>query len=304
MKPLLGLCIFGLASAGAAPPCAIVDGDRILASDIAPHLALFAELDANLVAGFAPSPGSRRTFSGSQLRSIAERSGVAAADGFIPGLCFERAVAPLTPEKIQRAMLATLKTTATKIRIVEFSRLPVPSGELEFPRAGLTIPAGPHHEDPALWRGTVRYSPQHTIAVWARVRIEEERQVVLAVRELRAGTVISSDDLAVLRRTIFPLEPHLENASDAVGRSARRTISSGSFISEELIAIPPDIIPGQTVHVIALRRFMRITFDAVARSGGNKGNTIVLLNPESHLAFHAIVDGKGQAHTGPGDPTL
>ncbi len=301
MKPLLAVCIFGLASALATPPCAIVEGDRILASDIAPHVPLFAELDPNLVAGFAPAPGSHRTFSGGQLRALAERSGIS-ADGIVPGLCFERALATLTPERIQQAMLATLKTTTMKIRIVEFSRLPVPSGELEFPRAGLKTPAASHPENPALWRGTVRYSPQHTVAVWARVRIEEERPVVIAVREIRAGAVISPDDFVILRRTIFPFEPHLETASDAVGRTARRTISSGSLISDDLMAIPPDIAPGQIVHVIASHGFTRITFDAVARSGGNKGNSIVLLNPESHLPFRAIVDGKGQAHTGQGDP--
>ncbi|MGA2599396.1 MAG: flagellar basal body P-ring formation chaperone FlgA [Bryobacteraceae bacterium] len=303
MKPLLALCLFGLASAWAAAPCAIVDGDRILASDIAPHVPLFAELDPNLVAGYAPAPGSHRTFSGGQLRAIAERSGVA-SDGILPGVCFERALAMLTPERIQQAMIATLKTSTAKISIVEFSRLPVPSGELEFPRAGLKIPAGPHREDPALWRGTVRYSPQHTVAVWARVRIEEERPVVVALRELRAGVVIAAGDFVILRRTICPLEPHLETASDVVGRSARRTIASGSFISDDLMAIPPDIAPGQTVHVIASRGFTRITFDAVASSGGNKGNSIVLLNPESHIPFRAIVDGRGQAHTDSGDPAL
>ena len=303
MKPPLAVCIFGLAAAWAAPPCAIVEGDRILASDIAPHVPLFAELDPNLVAGFAPAPGSHRIFSGGQLRAIAERSGIA-ADGVIPGICFERALAMLTSERIQQAMLATLKTTTMTIHLVEFSRLPVPSGELEFPRASLKIPAGPHREDPALWRGTVRYSPQHTVAVWARVRIEEERPVVVAVRELRAGAVIAPGDFVILRRTICPFEPHLETASDAVGRAARRTIASGSFISQDLIAIPPDIAPGQTVHVVASRGFTRITFDAVARSGGNKGNSIVLLNPESKIPFRAIVDGKGQAHTGSGDPAL
>ena len=303
MKPLLALCIFGLAAAWAAPPCAIVDGDRILASDIAPHVPLFAELDPNLVAGFSPAPGSHRTFSGGQLRAIAEQSGVA-TDGILPGVCFERALAMLTPERIQQAMIATLKTTTMTIHLVEFSRLPVPSGELEFPRAGLKIPAGSHREDPTLWRGTVRYSPQQTVAVWARVRIEEERPVVVAVRELRAGAVIDPGDLVILRRTICPFEPHLETASDAVGRTARRTIASGSFISEELIAIPPDIAPGQTVHVVASRGFTRIKFDAVASSGGNKGNSIVLVNPESHIPFRAIVDGRGQAHTGSGDPAL
>lgn len=303
MKPLLGLCVFGLASAFAASPCATVDRDRILASDIAPHLSLFAQVDADTVVSLAPVPGSHRTFSGGELRSIAKRSGITIGE-VVPALCFERAVAPLTPERIQRAMLATLETTTMRIRVVDFSHLPVPSGELEFARAGLEIPSPLHRAEPALWRGTVRYSPQHTIAVWALVRIEEERPVVLAVRELHAGNTIAPADIVVSRRTIFALEPHLENGSNVIGRAARRTIPAGAFISEDLIEIPPDIAPGQTVHVTASRGLARIVFDAVARSGGTKGDSILLVNPESHRGFRAVVDGKGEAHVGPEDRTL
>jgi flagella basal body P-ring formation protein FlgA len=85
-----------------------------------------------------------------------------------------------------------------------------------------------------------------------------------------------------------------------VGRAARKIISAGSLISEALVEVLPDIEPGQEVHVVASRGAARITFDAVARTGGRKGDSILLLNPESQRTFHGIVDGKGLAHAGPG----
>ncbi len=296
MRPLAILCIAGILPVAAAP-CATVDRDQILASDIALQLPFFAELDPHLVAGLAPVPGSRRTLSGHELNSIAEKAGVT-HEGITPGLCFERKVAPLNSDDVKAAMLATLQIGGVSIQVVDFSRLPVPSGELSFPRSGLTIPAAAQPAEPVLWRGSVRYSAQHTIAIWARVRIEQRLPMVVAIRDLRAKTVIAPGDVVVARRAIFPFEAHVETLDAVAGRVPRKTIPAGSIITEGLIEIPPDIEPGETVHVIATRGSARITFDATARTGGRKGDSIVLLNPESHRSFHAIVEGKGRAHAG------
>src|SRR5207245_716100 len=114
-----------------------------------------------------------------------------------------------------------------------FTRQPMPSGELTFPQNGLTAQPA-NGSAPALWRGTLRYSPQHTVAVWASVRIHEERLVVIAARQIRYGTPISPEDVALVRRDVFPLTPHLEAQSDTAGRIARKTIPAGALISNEL----------------------------------------------------------------------
>ena len=221
----------------------------------------------------------------------------------MPNVCFERRLTPLTPERILAAMESVLgihgERIDARIEIVDFTRQRMPSGELAFPRSGLASPPV-NGSAPVLWRGTLRYSPQHTLAVWASVRIRVERPVVIAARQIRYGAVISLEDVALVRREVFPFIPHLEAQTDTVGRKARKTIPSGALISDELLEVPPDVVAGDTVHVVVIEGSTRITFDAVARSQGRKGDRILLQNPESHRSFRAFVDGKASAHIGAG----
>src|SRR5260370_41163614 len=103
-------------------------------------------------------------------------------------------------------------------------RQAVPSGQLEFPRSGLIPPAAARPDGPAFWRGVIRYSPQHTLPVWATVRLSIRRHVFTASHEILRGAVLSSTDLTEVERDIFPLTPRLEAQADALGLSARKTI--------------------------------------------------------------------------------
>jgi flagella basal body P-ring formation protein FlgA len=275
-------------------PCVPVDRDQIRMADLASQFLPFSRLDPELAVGLAPVPGAHRTFSGHELTAIAERNGVQ-LEVPVPNVCFERRLQPLTPERVLSAIQSSLGTSDARIEIVDFSRQPLPSGDLAFPHSGLTPPAA-NASAPALWRGTLKYNPQHTVAVWASVRIHEERPVVVATRQIRYGAAIAAEDVALVRRDLFPLTPHIEVETGIVGRIARRTIPAGAVISDELFEIAPDIVAGDTVYVVATNGSARITFEAVARSRGRKGERIVLLNPESHRTFRALVDGKARAH--------
>jgi hypothetical protein len=50
-------------------------------------------------------------------------------------ICIQRDVAPPDPSRLLAAMQRTLPEA--HIEILEFSRRPIPEGEMEFPRAGL-----------------------------------------------------------------------------------------------------------------------------------------------------------------------
>ncbi len=279
-------------------PCIQIDRDRILAADLPADAAAFLRLDPGLVIAPSPMPGVRRTFSTRELAALANR-GSLPPPALIAGVCFERALAPLTEDRIRAAMASSLREGGARIEILDYSRQPFPSGELAFPLANLRPPAN-RSNSPAFWRGSVKYGPRRTIGVWASVRITETRSVVLAAREIHAGSVVVSDDLAIAPRDVFPFAPRLETAADALGRMARKSIPEGSLLSEALLEIPPDIAAGEIVHVVAGVGAARITFDAVARSSGRKGDPIVLVNPESHRTFRALVDEKLRAHISAG----
>lgn len=289
---LLALLIISVAAAQAAP-CAPIDGDKIRAKDLARVQPSFGQLDPEMVIALAPLPGTRRTITGRQLLALADSPGKPEA---VPSsLCFERALSPLTIEQIRAAMRAELGAGTPRIEVLDFSRQAVPAGELRFPRSGLVPPAADHPVAAAFWRGVVRYSDRHTIAVWARVRILEKRPVLVAARDIRCGAVLEESDVALVVRDIFPLAPHIERKENAVGLKARRAIPAGLPITDAFVTMPPEIVAGDTVRVTATLGAARITLTALARSSGKKGDRVLLLNPNSHKTFRALVDGKGSA---------
>lgn len=284
-------------------PCTPVAGDRIVAGDIAPEVPVFARLDPKLVIGLSPFPGTRRIVTAHELDALARRNG-ALSEGPLTDVCFERALTPLTAEQIRAAMNSSMMSSTgirdASIEVIDFPRQGIPSGQLEFPRSGLTPPPVSRPDGPAFWRGVVRYSPQHTMAIWASVRLSIRRKLLTAARGIPRGAVVSGDDLAEVERNIFPFTPHLETQGDALGRVARKTIPAGAPISPLLLEVPPDIARGDTVHMVATNGAARISFDAVAQTSGRKGDRIVLVNPESHKSFRAVVDGPSCAHIGTG----
>jgi len=286
---LLLLIVFSLG----ARPCLSVAGDEIHAGELAREQPAFRDMDPEAVIGISPAPGVRRVYSARELAGVAAHNNIQLVSP-LDEVCFERAVSPLTAEALERAMQSVLNDPDVRIELLDFSRLNVPAGELMFTRTGLAAAASP--STPLFWRGSLRYSPQHTLSVWARVRIFKKSAVLVAAHDLRAGVVIQQNDIAVEVRDVSPFGRPPATKEAALGSAARRTIPAGTVITDLLLQTAPDIAAGDTVRVSAGAGAAVITFDAVARTFGHKGDRIVLINPENQRPFRAVVDGKGRAH--------
>jgi hypothetical protein len=149
--------------------CIAVDGDHVLARNLAKVNPWFARLDPQLEIGLTPLAGSTRVIKSGELAALARRGSVTAApvteslvaespDSF-SNICVERATQPLTAEQLQPVLETALD--GSPVKILEFSRYRIPHGVIEFARAGLT-PSG-------LWRGRVSYGQNHNIPIWARI---------------------------------------------------------------------------------------------------------------------------------------
>jgi len=274
-------------------PCVAIDGDQIYAAQLAREQPAFRDMDPQLVIGISPAPGTRRLYSGRELAGIAMHYNIQLTSP-LEEVCFERTVAPLTPDRLRSAMQGVLDDPDIRIEVLDFSRVNVPAGDLIFTRAGLAPATSP--DTPLFWRGSLRYSPQHTLSVWARVRILKKSAVLVASHAIRAGAVIQHDDLAVELRDVSPLGAKPTTEEGVVGSAARKTISAGTVLTDLLLEKPPDISAGDTVRVSAGAGAAVITFDAVARTAGHKGDRILLVNPENQRTFRAVVDAKGRAH--------
>jgi hypothetical protein len=158
-------CLAALPVLLAAPAlaCVAVEQDRVLAKDLAPENPWFARLDPGLEIALTPLAGITRVFKRGELAALALRNRIVVEiPGSFSSLCVERAAAPLTPERLQPVLEQVLG--GSPVRILEYSRYPVPRGEIEFTRAGLTRTG--------LWRGRVIYGNRHSTPVWAKVALE------------------------------------------------------------------------------------------------------------------------------------
>jgi Chaperone for flagella basal body P-ring formation len=170
-----------------AAACVAVEGERILISDLAKTVPAFRAAPGEEALGFAPAPGARRILFPREIERLAVRYGVETVPG--AGACFELAAAPLSEARVSDALGRIFEGAGVSWKLVEFSRYPVPPGEIEF-----AAPPAPPGTRPVLVRGRIRYGEGRSYPVWARVEIarpprEVERGDTVAV-EVSSGAAL------------------------------------------------------------------------------------------------------------------
>lgn len=283
-----------LAGALWAGECARLEADRIRAADLARERPLFAALDPAVVIGYAPAPGRRRTFDAEELARLAKRHGLPEVS--LEPVCFERAAEALGPERLLEAMQAALGEPAARIEILDYSRYPVPRGELCFPLSGLASAPPGKPEAPVIWRGRVLYDGRRSVAVWARVRISSPRRLVVARRDLVVGRPIEAADLEERLVETFPAPGRVAlTAAGSVGATPRRRIRAGEALEAGWLRLPKDVERGDAVTVEVASGAARLVLQGRAETGGRRGEPVAVRNPTSGRRFTATVEGPGRA---------
>ena len=299
---MIMLLLLGTASVlGAA--CLPIEGDRILGKDLAAAHPAFSALAPEQPFGYAPAPGARRVFRRLELERLAGRQGLSLEP--VPEICFERVLEPLRTERILEVMRTALPPGEARLELLDFSRHPVPRGELKFPWSGLRATAAAGSDSGRLWRGHVKYSGNRTAPVWARVKISTLTARVVAARNLPAGRPIEAAELRVESGDEFPFgEPSLNSFEHAVGRLPRRLIRAGQPVRASLLLLPKEIERGDQVAVEVSSGGAQLRFNARAESGGHTGDAILVKNPVSRRNFRARVEKKGKVVLNPlsGEP--
>jgi flagella basal body P-ring formation protein FlgA len=284
MKPLI-LLLFVTVSLGHAA-CIVVSGDRILAADLAQAAPVFGGLPPQLPFGYAPVPGSRRTFSTAELARLAHRYGFAEPQS---EACFIRPLETLTQEKIEAALRVALPSA--RIEVVEFSRQPVPPGELRFPLSGLSVPRASAPEEPVLWRGHAGPVGDMELAIWAKVRIHLAGKRAVAVETLEPGRPIERDQL---RLEDYDGPPVWLSLPEVLGRAARQRIAEGTPLETRMLADADDVLNGDNVRVEVLCGRARLLLEGQAQASGKRGETIAVRNPATGKLFHARIQARDQ----------
>lgn len=275
----------------AASACLPVEGDRILMRDLAAAIPAFAIVDAEERVGFTPVPGSQRRFSAGELSRLAARHSIAVE--MLAPVCFERTVETLTEERLLTTLREALPGNA-HLEIVDFSRVRIPSGELEFLRDGLTPAPVASPRAPVLWRGRLKYAATQSMPVWVKARVWVSRQTVVAVRDLAIGKPI---EVAEIRLGVVDVSPFSEAAASSIqevaGFAPRLAIRGGQAIPRSVLESPAEVIRGEMVGVEALYGAAFLKYEVRAEASGRVGEAIPVRNLKSGKTFRARVIRKG-----------
>jgi hypothetical protein len=181
MTPLAAFALAGCVAIGAG-------SDRVLLRDLSPAFPALTAEQSDTPVALAPAPGVQRRFDLFELRRLAARFHLSEPAGEV---CVERRSTRLDPAHVLDALRALMP--AAQIELLDYTRGPVPEGELEFSRIGL-----PSGTSTGIWTGVVRYAQGRRFPVWAKVRLTQDvtRGDMVHV-EVRSGAArISFDALA------------------------------------------------------------------------------------------------------------
>lgn len=259
--------------------------DHITAGDLAPQFPGLETIPAETPLAIAPAPGVVRVF---RIPELARLSANLHLNPPRAEICVQRPVTQLDPARMLAAMQAALPQA--RIQILEFTRRPVPDGELEFPRSGL-------HQGPvaAYWSGVVHYGGNRLFSIWAKVAVWVQARRVVALHDLQPGTVIEAGAVRVETHEQFPANGDFPDSLDRViGQSVRSPIRAGVGIRAEQLEPPKQVLNGETVQVEVFSGGAHLKLEARAETSGVLGQVIPVRNLDSQKRFFARVEGKGR----------
>jgi flagella basal body P-ring formation protein FlgA len=272
--------------------CVRIEGGRIAAKDLAGLVPAFASVPADSFIGLAPAPGLQRNLSAVELSRIAHGLGV--TDAITQGICVEGASDVLTEARLRAAMEPVLSRPDVQIDIVDFSRYPVPSGELEFALSGLPQPSSSRPDAPVIWRGRLRYDQRRTMTIWASVRISSEGSWVEAATPIAANVEIQTDQVVLKSGRVYGLQAKsVADVNELIGRRLARSTRAGQRITIDMLGARRDVEPGDAVQVSVKSGLAMLRFDGRAETGGKTQQHVFVTMPNGRR-LSAVVVAKGK----------
>ena len=306
IQVLFALTLFASGVVGSSD-CVQTGGSRILASDLATKIPPFDEVEPGKSFGYSPSPGTRRSLGSKEIARWLQSAGISTTIQESSTICVERKTMPLSREEVESAIRAAALAavdgdeSAVRWTVIDFSKLQVPAGRLEFPASGLS-PVRPNEKasTPRSWRGRLIYDGQRTLTVWARVQVEVKREALVATAAFERGTVLSSTSYRHVERWTGELSEPLQKKSsvEIAGLQVRRSILPGQEIQLRDLITPRQVQAGDAVEVLSAAGLAEVRFTAIAASSGSTGAMVLIKNPESGRPFRARVTGRGLVEIG------
>ncbi len=212
--------------------------------------------------------------------------GYAAARGNDPSVLSERevrsAVTRFLAEKLEGR---GWQTTIAQLSFPQGIRLPKGTRELE-----LIAPSSWDGWGPVSLALVVRVNGEIQKNLPLRLQVDARTDMVVATRQLMAGTVLAADDLQLQQRDVAQAGGlQIREISEAVGKKLRTMARSGAPIRSNQLEKVPVVRGGQLVTILAESAGLRISVTGRAKSSGGIGDLIRVENLSSHREIPARV---------------
>ncbi len=115
-------------------------------------------------------------------------------------------------------------------------------------------------------------------------------ETLVAARLIRAGTILSADDVA---RAETPMAGALDDPADAIGLEARVAIYAGRPLRPEDLGSPTIIDRNQAVPLVYQRGPLSIVTEGRALGRGGAGDMIRVMNVSSRSTVSGIIGADG-----------
>jgi flagella basal body P-ring formation protein FlgA len=268
--------------------CQPLEGEFIVARQLAAANPAFAALAPETPLGRAPMAGLRRIFLPGELRRLAVAHGIP-SDGY-EEICFQWSLAPVDRVRVLETMRKSLSREGAHLELLDTPRIPAPPGELVFPMAALKPAGNGIHS----WVGFVRYGQDRHFPIRTMVRVSIPGVRLVARGELHPGQMVTSQQVAVEAGEFGLAESDLlTDAADVVGKATRRTIAAGAVLRRGDFVELPLVTSGQIVEVEVRNGATRLLASGQAEQSGRRGEMIAVRNPSSGVRYRARVERPG-----------
>jgi hypothetical protein len=275
--------------------CTAVEGERIVARDVARAVPAFLSVAPETDLGPSPSPGVRRVLSRAQRLRIAVERGIQSVD--LPdSLCFERPQTMLEAGTVLLAIESSAREIfpghEIRVQLLDHFRHPLPPGILRFRRQGVIGGAGKGLDAPLVWRGSLITNARRSMPVWAKAKVLVRRLCWSAKSALSAGVQPAEEQFEHNELWVNPFLASTD-CTDLKTRNVRlrRPLRAGQLLIRSDLAMIPPVRRGDWVQASLTMTSAKLSFDAVAEMDGVEGQSVFIKRDGRRL--RARVSGAG-----------
>jgi len=165
----------------------------------------------------------------------------------------------------------------------------LPKGKLTYE----VIPSSPRILGSSRFSIIFRVDNQVAKNMSVKGKIEALAPVVVAVRRLKKGAILSPSDLTLAVKNLNEVSNPGLDVNNFSRKKLTRNIKAGTVITLPMIAVVPIIKRGERVKIVISSGQLHLTASGIARTDGSRDQMIRVQNSNSNKIIHCRVAAPG-----------